>query len=122
MVKGAKGASFMTEDFVNWLHGHTWIVLLGTFASVSVILQLLISIFRINILKIIVLAGTFSLAMAFAGNDLVNFIGVPLAGFESYREFAGNPDFHPDTHTMESLMAPVKTPTPFFLLQVQLWS
>ncbi len=115
MVKGAKGASFMTEDFVNWLHGHTWIVLLGTFASVSVILQLLISIFRINILKIIVLAGTFSLAMAFAGNDLVNFIGVPLAGFESYREFAGNPDFHPDTHTMESLMAPVKTPTPFLL-------
>ncbi len=115
LVKGAKGASFMTEDFVNWLHGHTWIVLLGTFAAVSVILQLLISIFRINILRIIVLAGTFSLAMAFAGNDLVNFIGVPLAGFESYREFAGNPDFHPDTHTMESLMAPVKTPTTFLL-------
>ncbi|MDZ7633504.1 MAG: hypothetical protein U5L72_03300 [Bacteroidales bacterium] len=62
------------------------------------------------------LAGTFSLAMAFAGNDLVNFIGVPLAGLESYRHFAGDPSFSPDTLLMTSLSEPVKTPTIFLLI------
>jgi hypothetical protein len=71
--------------------------------------------FKINILKIIVLIGTFSLAMAFAGNDLVNFIGVPLAGFESFRSAMSDPTFSPNTFTMESLIAPVKTPTLFLL-------
>ncbi len=53
--------------------------------------------------------------MAFAGNDLVNFIGVPLAGFESFKELIANPTFNPDTYTMESLTLPVKTPTLFLL-------
>lgn len=53
--------------------------------------------------------------MAFAGNDLVNFIGVPLAGFESYREFIANPGAGADTFMMDSLVNPVKTPTPFLL-------
>ncbi|MBE0675328.1 MAG: phosphate permease, partial [Bacteroidales bacterium] len=89
--------------------------LLYSFIGLTIFLQLLISIFKVNILRIIVLVGTFSLAMAFAGNDLVNFIGVPLAGLESYRHFAGDPSFSPDTLLMGSLSEPVKTPTIFLL-------
>lgn len=115
LVKGARGASFMTAGAVDWLHAHTWQLLLSSFFIVTAILQILIIVFKINILKIIVLAGTFSLAMAFAGNDLINFIGVPLAGFESFRAFANDPSFNPDTSLMTSLAEPVKTPTLFLL-------
>ena len=48
------------------------------------VIQILSWLFKIDILKVIVLVGTFALAMAFAGNDLVNFIGVPIAGFKSF--------------------------------------
>jgi uncharacterized membrane protein (DUF106 family) len=86
-------------------------LLLYSFIGLTIFLQLLISLFKVNILRIIVLVGTFSLAMAFAGNDLVNFIGVPLAGLEAYQEFASDPSFNPDTLLMTSLSEPVKTPT-----------
>ena len=115
LVKGAKGASFMTTETVNWIHTHTMHILLYFFTGCAILLQFLISLFRVNILKIIVLVGTFSLAMAFAGNDLVNFIGVPLAGFESFKEFMSDPTFNPNTHTMDALLQPIKTPTLFLL-------
>jgi phosphate/sulfate permease len=115
LVKGAKGASFMTPETVAWIGSHTSQILLVSFLAFTTILQFLILTFKVNILKIIVLAGTFSLAMAFAGNDLVNFIGVPLAGFESFREFISNPSLSPDTLSMEALSEPVKTPTLFLL-------
>lgn len=116
LVKGAKGASFITEETLAWLNQNTLKVLLYSFGFFTVFLQILLSIFRINILRIIVLVGTFSLAMAFAGNDLVNFIGVPLAGYESIKLFLADPSLNPDTFTMEFLLNPVKTPTIFLLL------
>ena len=116
LVKGAKGASFITEETLAWLNQNTLKVLLYSFGFFTVILQILLSIFRINILRIIVLVGTFSLSMAFAGNDLVNFIGVPLAGYESIKLFMADPALNPDTFTMEFLLNPVKTPTIFLLL------
>jgi phosphate/sulfate permease len=115
LVKGAKGASFLTPEAIEWLSSNTMKVLLYSFISLTVILQLLISLFKVNILRIIVLVGTFSLAMAFAGNDLVNFIGVPLAGFESYKELIDDPSASPDTLLMGALSEPVKTPTIFLL-------
>ncbi len=115
LVKGAKGASFLTPEAIEWLSGNTLKVLLYSFIGLTIFLQILISLFKVNILRIIVLIGTFSLAMAFAGNDLVNFIGVPLAGLESFRELIGNPSFNPDTLLMGSLSEPVKTPTIFLL-------
>ncbi len=115
LVKGAKGASFLTPEALEWISNNTLSLLLYSFIGLTIFLQLLISIFKVNILRIIVLVGTFSLAMAFAGNDLVNFIGVPLAGLESYRHFAGDPSFSPDTLLMGSLSEPVKTPTIFLL-------
>ena len=60
--------------------------------------------------------GTFALAMAFAGNDLVNFIGVPLAGLDSYLDFTTNAQgVSADSYLMTSLMESAKTP-PFYLL------
>jgi len=115
LVKGAKGASFMTADTLAWIHSNTSKLLLFSFIGFAILLQFLITFFKVNILKIIVLVGTFSLAMAFAGNDLVNFIGVPLAGFESFKEVMSNPSFNPHTYTMEALVQPVKTPTLFLL-------
>lgn len=115
LVKGAKGASFMTPEAIDWLHAHTLELLIYSFIGFVIILQFLIMVFNVNILRIIVLVGTFSLAMAFAGNDLVNFIGVPLAGFESFKEALSDPSFNPATYTMESLNQPVKTPTYFLL-------
>jgi len=116
LVKGAKGASFMTNEAVEWLHANTWRLLLISFAVFTIILQLLLSIFKVNILRIIILVGTFSLAMAFAGNDLVNFIGVPLAGLDSFREFNADPSLSADSLSMEALNNPVKTPTVFLLV------
>ena len=116
LIKGAKGATFMSEDVVQLIVDNTWMILLISFIGWSVILQLLIWFTRVNILKIIVLVGTFSLAMAFAGNDLVNFIGVPLAGFESLKTFLENPGVGPDALNMIALQGPIKTPTYFLLI------
>lgn len=115
LVKGAKGASFMTETTLKWIQENVWQLLFFTFIVITVLFQLLISIFKVNILKIIILVGTFSLAMAFAGNDLVNFIGVPLAGLSSYHEYVSSPSISPDALRMTALSQPIKTPT-FFLL------
>jgi phosphate/sulfate permease len=115
VVKGAKGASFMSERMVNYINTHTLDIILYSFFGGALIFTLMILFTRINILKIVVLIGTFALAMAFAGNDLVNFIGVPLAGFESFKAYlaAGLPA---DSLTMEVLKGAVKTPTMFLLI------
>ncbi|MDT8308840.1 MAG: inorganic phosphate transporter, partial [Bacteroidales bacterium] len=78
MIKGAKGASFMSEEVVNYITGNTTKLLLISFVSFSIFFQILTFFIKKYVLNIIVLVGTFALAMAFAGNDLVNFIGVPL--------------------------------------------
>ncbi|MCX8123139.1 MAG: inorganic phosphate transporter [Spirochaetes bacterium] len=114
LIKGAKGASFLTAQQIQWIQTHSYTIILGTFICSAVVLQITASLFNINILKSIVLAGTFALAMAFAANDLVNFIGVPLAGFSAFSHaklFA-----NPLTVTMEALNEPVKTNTFILLL------
>ena len=70
---------------------------------------------KVNVFKVVVLVGTFSLAMAFAGNDLVNFIGVPLAGYSSYQDYMSNGAGDPTGFLMGSLNGPAKTPL-FFLI------
>jgi phosphate/sulfate permease len=83
LIKGLKGASFVGADFQQWVAENTLLLLAFSFVATTA-LALILHYRKINTLRIVVLAGTFALAMAFAGNDLVNFIGVPLAGFESY--------------------------------------
>ncbi len=113
LLKGAKDASFMTPEAYQWISTHGSLILISSFVGFSIIFQILHSFFKVNILKIIVLTGTFALAMAFAGNDLVNFIGVPLAGYESYKAFVKNPGIDPNLFPMTSLRDAIKTPTSF---------
>lgn len=86
-VKGMKGTPFY-GDIKHLIEGKTFEIILYGFAFWTILSQLLIMFFKVNILKFIVVIGTFSLAMAFAGNDLVNFIGVPIAAWNSYQEWS----------------------------------
>jgi len=113
LVKGAKGASFMTAEDVAWIKANSFLILAAIGAVSAVILQVLL-LFKINILKPIVLIGTFALAMACAANDLVNFIGVPMAGFHAY-DFAISAD-SPLTATMDALGKKVPTETLLLLI------
>ncbi|MDR2556754.1 MAG: inorganic phosphate transporter, partial [Bacteroidales bacterium] len=83
VFKGLKGSGLISANVLNFINDNIYLVLLGTWAICSLMLFAFQKI-GINILKITILSGTFSLALAFAGNDLVNFIGVPLAGIDSF--------------------------------------
>lgn len=87
LIKGAKGSFLMTEDVVNWVNENTFLLIVINVVIWSLLSFIINNIFKLNILRYVVLGGTFALAMAFAGNDLVNFIGVPIAGLESFNVF-----------------------------------
>ncbi len=114
ILKGAKGASFITEETSTWIKGNMITLMLYSLVVWAVIFQFLLWFTKINILKPIVLVGTFALALAFSANDLVNFIGVPLAGFSSYN--IGLDSANPLTHLMVELTGKVSTPTVLLLL------
>ncbi len=116
LIKGAKGASFMSDDFVTLIKEKTTLIMVVSFFGWSLVLFILNRIFRVNILQVLVLVGTFALAMAFAGNDLVNFIGVPLAGYNSYQLFVEAGGSGADQMLMDGLAGKVPTPTLLLLL------
>jgi phosphate/sulfate permease len=123
LIKGVKDASFMTREMYGSIKEHTLLIIGLSFVFWSLFLQLLNWIFSVNPLKVVVLAGTFALAMAFAGNDLVNFIGVPLAGYESYKIFAANGG---NDLLMGGLLGDIITPSYFligagFIMLIVLW-
>ena len=108
LIKGMKESSLMTDDMKAWLHENASMLMVGCLVGFTVLMQVLHWL-RVNVFRVIVVLGTFALAMAFAGNDLVNFIGVPLAGYSSYVDYMAN-GAGSDTFLMESLNAPAKTP------------
>ncbi len=114
LVKGSKGATFMDAGTIIWIKGHSVIIMSGIFIVSAFIFQILISLFKINILKPIVLIGTFALAMAFAANDLVNFIGVPLAGLNAFQNAIASSD--PLNITMTALSKKVHSQTYIMLI------
>lgn len=114
LLKGAKGATFMDEKTLAWIALHTFSILTAMFVISAILLQVLISFFKVNILKPIVLVGTFALAMAFAANDLVNFIGVPLAGLKAFTTALASAD--PMNISMDALSKAVQTQTFLLLL------
>ncbi len=116
LIKGVKGASFMSAETVAWISDNITLLITSSFVGFTIIFQLLYWIFRISILKVIVLIGTFALAMAFAGNDLVNFIGVPLAGYDSFIDFKLSAGGDPSLLMMHSLSEAIATPPAFLLL------
>ncbi len=113
LIKGIGGSSLKGSPVHVYIQEHTGLILLYSFLFWSVTLQLVTIIFRqANILKFVVLVGTFSLALAFAGNDLVNFIGVPLAGlssFQAYQAAGGVDAIAPTDFYMGDLANPVST-------------
>ncbi|WP_233861470.1 inorganic phosphate transporter [Tenacibaculum piscium] len=84
IIKGLKGTPYY-KSIGNLIEGNTLFIIAGSFVAWSLISQVLISFFKVNVLKFIIGVGTFSLAMAFSGNDLVNFVGVPIAAWNSYQ-------------------------------------
>ena len=114
LIKGLKGTTIVSPDVKEYINNNLLLVLGGCFLFFTLLMQLL-HWCRVNVLKVVVLIGTFSLALAFAGNDLVNFIGVTLAGFDSFITYTfNNPaGLAADQFTMESLAGAAKTPVYF---------
>ena len=115
VMKGAKGASFMRPEWIDFMSNNTLPIVATLFVVLSIVFQLLILVANVNVFKIIILAGTFALAFAFAGNDLVNFVGVPLAALDSYNEWVAS-GAAADTFTMEGLLKPTVANTFLLLL------
>lgn len=114
LIKGAKDLTFMTPEVKSWINENTALIILSCFALFTVLMQLLY-VCKVNVLKVIVLMGTFALAMAFAGNDLVNFIGVPLSGLSSYQDYIANGGGDAHGFLMDSLNGSANTPIYFLI-------
>ena len=113
-LKGVGKSAYIPEEARLWIEENTRMLLLATFVVSTIVMEVL-HLLRINVFKFVVLMGTFALAMAFAGNDLVNFIGVPLAGLDSFNDYMANANgASTSTYLMTSLMESAKTP-PFYL-------
>lgn len=115
LIKGVKGASFMTKEMKDMILDD-WLSIIGiSFVVFLVLFYILQKVLKVNILKVIVLVGTFALATAFASNDLVNFIGVPMAAYHSFQFYAasGQPA---DSFLMGDLVGKVSTETWMLLI------
>ena len=114
-MKGLGKSPYLPAEVRDYIDQNLGFLICITFMVSAVVMEFL-HLCRVNIFKFTVLMGTFALAMAFAGNDLVNFIGVPLAGLSSYQDYMANANgAAPDQFMMTSLMESAKT-TPGFLL------
>lgn len=118
LIEGVKDMSFVTPEFKAFIDENTKMIVVGSLVGTTLLSQLLY-VLGVNVLRVIVLFGTMSLAMAFAGNDLVNFIGVPLSGFEIFgyfKEASAAGVAHPELMTMERLNDPNHTPVYFLII------
>ena len=109
LFKGMKHLSFMTPEVLEYVNNNVGLLLGGCFIFFTILMQIL-HFCKVNVLRIVVLIGTFALATAFAGNDLVNFIGVPLAALSSYEYWEASGFMNPTQFTMERLNGPANTP------------
>lgn len=113
LIKGLKSAPFISAESLAWIDQNTTLLVAGCFIFFTLLMQTL-HWCKVNVFRIIVLLGTFALALAFAGNDLVNFIGVPLVGFSAYTDYVANSNgtsIH--DFMMSSLMSSAQTPAIF---------
>ena len=102
MFKGLKSSGLIPADVTAFINDNTWLFLIGVWVVCSILLEVMRRV-RMNIMKFTILAGTFALALAFAGNELVIFIGVPFAGFDSFKLAMASGDIN---MTMEALAGP----------------
>ncbi|MCB0374511.1 MAG: inorganic phosphate transporter, partial [Sinomicrobium sp.] len=121
-VKGIQGTPYADERFTltggatikDFLEAKVFLIVGISLVFWSLLSWLFMAFFKTNIYKLIILVGTFALALAFAGNDLVNFIGVPIAGWQSYEAWTAS-GIPADAFGMDVLASKVTTPT-FLLL------
>lgn len=114
LIKGLGNVSFISDATHEWINTHSWTICGICFVVTAVLSQVLFAL-KVNVFKILVLTGTFALAMAFAGNDLVNFIGVPLAGYSSFQDYSANAGGDAAGYMMDSLNGPAHTPVLFLI-------
>lgn len=115
-LQGIVKSPYVSAAVSGWIAAHTSLLLILVFVISACVMQQLYFA-KVNVFKFIVLMGTFGLAMAFAGNDLVNFIGVPLAGLDSYLDYATHAHgTAPDAYMMTSLMGSAQTPPVYLLM------
>lgn len=114
LIKGLGNVSFINDAAHEWINTHSWTICGICFVVTAVLSQVLFAL-KVNVFKILVLTGTFALAMAFAGNDLVNFIGVPLAGYSSFQDYSVNAGGDAAGYMMDSLNGPAHTPVLFLI-------
>ncbi len=114
LIKGLGNVSFISDAAHEWINTHSWTIC-GICFVVTAVLSQVLFVLKVNVFKILVLTGTFALAMAFAGNDLVNFIGVPLAGYSSFQDYSANAGGDAAGYMMDSLNGPAHTPVLFLI-------
>lgn len=114
LIKGLKGIAVMPESYLEFVNHNGLFLLVGLLLAFTALSFIIVLYSKFNILRIIVLSGTFALALAFAGNDLVNFIGVPIAAFQSFElwhaAYLSN-GVLPTQYTMDALSSKSGTPT-----------
>ena len=114
LLKGIKDLTFMTPELKAWIGDNTLPIPGCSLLFFTVLMQIL-HWCKVNVFKTVVLLGTFSLAMAFAGNDLVNFLGVPLTSLDSYQDYMAAGGGNPKGFMMESLNGSADTPFYFLI-------
>lgn len=125
VIKGLKGSPFMPAEISIWISDYNYLFFIFSIAFWSLISYLLMVLFKINVYKLIIILGTFALAMAFAGNDLVNFVGVPIAAYQGYEAWSVS-GVAADAYSMEILAEKVSTPVYLllfsgFIMVLTLW-
>lgn len=113
LIKGLKGASFVSGEFKLFISENALIIVALSFIFWTALCSLITAVFKMSVYKFIIIIGTFAIAMAFAGNDLVNFIGVPIAAWQSYEAWVASGV--PATEFSMEVMSK-KVPTPSLLL------
>lgn len=114
LLKGIKDLTIMTPELKGWIASHNALILGTCLVGFTILMQVLYWC-KVNVFKVVVLLGTFSLAMAFAGNDLVNFVGVPLTSLSAYQDYVANGGGALHTFAMSSLNGPAQTPFYFLI-------
>ena len=122
IIKGLKGSPYASAEFEllgnetlsNFLDNNLVLIIIISSIFWIIISHMINSILKFSIYTIVICAGTFALALAFAGNDLVNFIGVPIAGYQSFLAWVDS-GLNADNYTMEILSEQVVAPTEILL-------
>ena len=116
LVKGLKSITFVPSEVKDFIKESPFTIIIYSLILWTVVCQLMISVFKYSIFKFIIIVGTFGLALAFAGNDLVNFIGVPIAAYQAFKIWAAPGQTVGATEFMMSGLEGENLPAPFIFL------